>query len=126
MTRRLSLSGARNRRRYKLNTSQQIRYIANHYGLESQSRQLMEECGELSQAVNKVWRSVKGFVKGSGKSTEVVEAEANLVEEMADVSVMIMQLQELLGISNSRLKDAIEFKLDREIQKIHNERRAEQ
>ncbi len=107
-------------------TKHKVEFIARHHGFESQSRQCMEECGELSQAVNKVWRSVKGFVKGSGKSIEVVEAEANLIEEMADVSVMIMQLQELLGISNSRLKDAIEFKLDREIQKIHNERRTEQ
>lgn len=103
-------------------TKHKVQFIARHHGFENQSRQCMEECGELAQATNKVWRSIKGFVTGSEKSVEVVAAESNLVEEMADVTIMIMQLQELLGISDRKLTDAIEFKLDREIKKINKER----
>ncbi len=104
-----------------MNTTQKIRYIANHYGFENQSRQLMEECGELAQAANKMWRATKEFVCGDGKSTEVISAENNLVEEMADVWVMIWQLQELLGISNKKLSDTMDIKLDREIDRIKKE-----
>jgi len=37
-------------------TNQKIRYIANHYGYESQSRQCIEELAELIQAINKFHR----------------------------------------------------------------------
>lgn len=102
----------------KLNTSQQIRFIANHYGLESQSRQLMEECGELAQATNKVWRLTKELSTDPGKAKEYVTSENNLVEEMADVSIMIAQIQEILGISNEKVTEQVDVKLNREIERI--------
>lgn len=101
-----------------MNTSQQIRFIANHYGLESQSRQLMEECGELAQATNKVWRLTKELSTDPGKAKEYVTSENNLVEEMADVSIMIAQIQEILGISNERVTEQVDVKLNREIERI--------
>ena len=104
-----------------MNTTQKIRYIANHYGFENQSRQLMEECGELAQAANKMWRTTKEFVCGDGKSTEFIAAEKNLISEMADVSIMIAQIQELLGISNDQIADQVEIKLNREIERIQKE-----
>lgn len=105
-----------------MNTDQKIRHIANHYGFESQSRQLMEECGELTQAVNKMWRVKKRYASISGKTIKECEAENNLIGEMADISIMIAQLQELLGISNDSIADEIDFKLDREIERIQKER----
>lgn len=42
---------------YDLNEDKNpIRYIADHYGYEAQSRQLIEEMAELTQAINKMWR----------------------------------------------------------------------
>ena len=105
-----------------MNTTQKIRYIANHYGFESQSRQLMEECGELAQAVNKMWKVKKRFANVSGKTIKECEAENNLISEMADVSIMISQLQELLGIDNDDIAEEVDFKLDREIERIQKER----
>lgn len=105
-----------------MNTDQKIRHIANHYGFESQSRQLMEECGELTQAVNKMWRAKKRYACVSGKTLKECEAENNLVGEMADISIMIAQLQELLEISNDRIAEEVDFKLDREIERIKKER----
>ena len=105
-----------------MNTDQTIRHIANHYGFESQSRQLMEECGELAQAANKMWRATKGIARNPIRPLKVVEAEQNLISEIADVSIMIAQLQEILGISNDRIADEVDFKLDREIAKINKER----
>lgn len=39
-----------------MTTKQKIQYIANHYGYEPQSRQLIEEMAELTVAINKGWR----------------------------------------------------------------------
>ena len=101
-----------------MNTDQKIRHIANHYGFESQSRQLMEECGELAQAVNKMWRATKALSQDPKQAMAVIEAENNLVEEIADVSIVIAQIQQILGISHDRVADQAEIKLDREIERI--------
>ena len=101
-----------------MNTTQKIRYIANHYGFESQSRQLMEECGELAQAVNKMWRAKKTLPHGSKREIAVCEAESNLVSEIADVCIMTAQIQHLLGIDDERVMHLVEIKLDREMSRI--------
>ena len=35
---------------------EEIHKIADYYGYEAQSRQLIEEMAELTQALNKLWR----------------------------------------------------------------------
>lgn len=105
----------------QMTTDQKIRHIANHYGFESQSRQLMEECGELTQAVNKMWRATKALSHDPKQAMAVIEAENNLVEEIADVSIMAAQIQELLGISDERVIHLVDIKLDREIERIKKE-----
>mgnify|MGYP005829319167 FL=1 len=35
---------------------EKIKIIARYYGYEAQSRQLIEEMAELTQAINKLWR----------------------------------------------------------------------
>lgn len=106
----------------QMTTDQKIRHISNHYGFESQSRQLMEECGELTQAVNKMWRATKALSHDPKQAMAVIEAENNLVEEIADVSIVIAQIQQILGISHDRVADKAEIKLDREIERIKKER----
>ena len=39
-----------------MTAEQKIQYIADHYGYEPQSRQLIEEMAELTVALNKAWR----------------------------------------------------------------------
>jgi NTP pyrophosphatase (non-canonical NTP hydrolase) len=78
----------------------------------------MEECGELSQATNKVWRLTRELSTDPGKAKEYVASENNLVEEIADVSIMISQIQEILGINNERIAEQVDIKLDREIKRI--------
>lgn len=53
----------------------------NTFGIEAQTRQLMEECGELIRAANHFYRS-------GGRCKEDV---GNFIEEMADVFIMINQ-----------------------------------
>lgn len=72
-----------------------INKIAKHYGFESQSRQLTEEVGELLQAVNKFWR----YDLGGGTiplECAVCRNQRNIIEELADVRIMLDQLAVLL------------------------------
>jgi len=46
------------------------------------------------------------------------ETGRNIAEEIADVAIMIAQLQELLGITDVRVLGIVDMKLDREIMRI--------
>ena len=72
---------------------EKIKVIAGHYGYESQSGQLIEEMAELTQAVCK-YRRAQGF----GQETTVTKEDAleNLIEEIADVEIMLEQVKHLL------------------------------
>lgn len=70
------------------------------YGTEKQSMVAMEECSELIQAISKRVR----------KGTSV---DDNLAEEIADVLVCIEQLKIMYSISNSKIEQWIEYKMNR-------------
>ena len=78
--------------------------IAEHYGAGAQSMQTCEECAELIQAVSKLTRGV----------TEM--RISALVEEIADVRIMMSQLMELYGIPEAAA--LVDVKLDRQISRI--------
>jgi NTP pyrophosphatase (non-canonical NTP hydrolase) len=101
-------------------TNQKIRYIANHYGYESQSRQCIEELAELIQAINKFDRAGKKLAEtGNAQALhEMLESVNHVAEEIADVAIMVAQLQELLGIDDERVMGIVDMKLDREIMRI--------
>ena len=91
---------------------QNIIAIAEHYGYESQSRQLIEEMAELTVAINKLWRverfcdrknimDVKGFSYAETKG---------IIGEIADVEIMLAQIKYLLGC-----KDEVEQEKERKI-----------
>lgn len=54
-------------------------------GTQRQLDQTQEECAELIQAVSKYRRK------------KTIESRAHLVDEIADVSIMVMQLYEIFG-----------------------------
>ena len=101
-----------------MTTEQKIQHIADHYGYEPQSRRLIEEMAELTVALNKVWRSRHDYVETP--NTDYVDYE-NILEEMADVLIMIWQIKYLLGIGEGELSQIIESKLNRQIERIKNE-----
>lgn len=94
-----------------------IKEIADHYGYDAQSRQCIEEMAELTQAINKWWR-----VCGNGQRTEesIAECRYNLVEEIADVQIMLYQLGYLLD-SRLEVSEIITKKLDRQLERIKRE-----
>lgn len=83
---------------------------AEHYGLSCQLNQLQEECAELIQAVNKFRRS-----HGVGQETPLTPKEAHqlLVEEIVDVSIMIEQIEYLLGVTVEEHNQIYKQKIER-------------
>lgn len=100
--------------------------IAEHYGYDSQSRQLIEEMAELTVAINKLWRverfcdrknimDVKGF-----SYPEVKE----IIGEIADVEIMLAQIKHLLGC-NDEVEQEKERKILRQLERIKEEVKGE-
>jgi len=85
--------------------------IAEHYGAGAQSMQTCEECAELIQAVSKLTRGV----------TEM--RISALVEEIADVRIMMSQLMQLYGIPETEIATLVERKLERQLERIKGEQK---
>lgn len=85
-----------------MNKAELIKYIANRYGKEAQLIMLMEECAELIQASSKQLRRKDKSIN-------------HLIEELADVRIMIEQIEYLYGIKNL-VEDEMVFKLNRQLE----------
>ena len=94
-----------------------IKRIANHYGLAKQQRQLAEECGELIQATSKYMR----FQEESYASTVDWTYLQNVIEEIADVEVMLDEIKYLLHINSDAIKAIKEKKVNRQLERIEKE-----
>ena len=86
---------------------ERIKTIADHYGIKKQLRQLAEECSELAVEASHSAR----------KGTTV-----KIIEEMADVEIMIEQIIYLAKIDKCDIEDCINYKLDRQIKRIKEEK----
>lgn len=98
-----------------------IHKIAMEYGYEPQSRQLIEECAELIQALNKDWRlNQKADESWAAVMNEELNKSHNhVLTELADVSIMISQIAYLRGMEAEGELDAeIMRKLDRQMERI--------
>ena len=98
---------------------QSIIEIAEFYGYDAQSRQLIEEMAELTQAINKYWR--KQLLCGQNEIYAVAignPEEKAIIEEIADVEICISQLKYLLCIKDTDIEQIIEHKLNRQLERI--------
>ena len=81
--------------------------IADHYGIVKQLHQLAEECSELA-------------VEASHSARKGVTVK--IIEEMADVLLMIEQVVYLSGIAIDDIDECIRFKIDRQLERIKEEK----
>lgn len=85
--------------------NQNIKRIAKHYGFCHQVNKTVEECGEFIAALSKLAND-----EGSRK---------DVLEEMADVLVMLEQVQYFLCINSSELHKVMEAKVCRQIRRMN-------
>ncbi|MGN1105692.1 MAG: hypothetical protein ACI4RH_03510 [Huintestinicola sp.] len=82
--------------------------IAEGYGFEHQFGQTTEELCELLIALHKYKRAPSA------------DKISNVSEEIADVLIMIEQMKHLLNIKESDIQEIIDYKLFRQMQRLHN------
>jgi len=68
-----------------------------------------EECAELIQALSK-WKRYNN-----------TKAKLNVIEKIADVTIMLEQLKIMFGITEEILQDEIDCKIDRLAKKMEEE-----
>ena len=83
-----------------------IMEIADHYGIEKQLHQLAEECSELA-------------VEASHSARKGVTVK--IIEEMADVEIMVEQIIYLAKIDRKDIEECIQYKLERQMKRIREE-----
>lgn len=76
--------------------------IFNTYGKSHQVSKLLEEVGELIETI-------------------MNEDKENMVQELADVEVMLLQFKEYYQIDGKEILDIMNKKIDRQLDRIVNE-----
>lgn len=97
-----------------------IEIIAEHYGLEEQSLQCIEEMAELTVAINKVRRHISDeieLVHGRKAHSIWLEPINNMIEEIADVQIMLNQLVFLTN-SHEQVEKIMDEKIKRQMERI--------
>ena len=99
-----------------MDISEELKQIADYYGWDAQSNMLIEECAELIQAVNKYKRA-----NGSGQPMAEYHSSLvfdNLIEEIADVEIMLEQIKHLLKVPEEEIHTTKVFKIIRTKEKM--------
>ena len=96
-----------------------IKKIADTYGYDAQSRQLIEEMEELMVAVNKYHRALELYdIEYESAFLDI--RKDDIAEEIADVTIMLEQIKYLLNVSDTDINEIIEQKLNRQLERIEN------
>lgn len=98
-----------------------IKRIAHHYGYEKQSWQMVEEMAELTQAITKFWRKQMRCGEIIFMNVESgSEEEEHIKEELADVTIMLLQMFVLLNVGDDGIETLI-YKINRQLERIKME-----
>ena len=92
--------------REKAKLKRDIYFIADHYGTLGQLNKTLEECTELIAAI-------AGYLQNR-------DSRAHIAEEIADVRVMLIQLEYLLH-SEYEVEGMMRYKVDRQLKRIEAE-----
>ena len=90
--------------------------IINHYGVMPQLKYIHSEYFELDEAII----SYENDPEVRDEETEE-NYKRNIAEELADVMVMLKQLQYYYEISDKQIEDIMNFKIDRQLKRIKEE-----
>ena len=89
-----------------------------HYGFDTEIKKAIEEAEEYVEELKKAADNKELIARGAGEC----KAGLGLISEMADVYVTIEHIKRLFKISDKQIKDEIEYKINRQIDRIHKEK----
>ena len=87
--------------------------IIEHYGVNHQQRKLAEEVFELQEAIFANWYDTDGV-------TDVGYVE-HIREEIADVMVILKQIQYYYEIPDEEIEDVMKYKVQRTLKRMEKE-----
>ena len=90
-----------------ISQKEQLQEIVNHYGADHQKDKLFEEMAELQKEVCKE-KDGKGDIP-------------HIAEELADVSIMLRQMQIIYGITDEQIEQVVQEKIERTLDVIEGE-----
>lgn len=90
--------------RFLISQKEKLQKIIDHYGHRSQKEMLFEEFAELQKEVCKELR-------GKGNKDHIAE-------ELADVYLMLQQLQLMYGITDGKIELEVQKKIERTLDRI--------
>ena len=98
--------------------------IINHYGIDKQLKYIHSEYFELDEAIINMQMKQREM---EGKTPENVEPtlqtyREHIGEEIADVMVMLKQFQYYYGIEDKEIEDIMQFKIQRQLDRIKEEK----
>lgn len=82
--------------------------------------QLTKAIEELSELITEIAR-FKGFVPPYNNSGFLISKDAPIIGEMADVIIMLEQMQMILGVTDEDLNSMIAYKLGRLVGRMEQE-----
>lgn len=110
--------------------NEKLRKIVNHYGIDKQLKYFQSEVYELNEAIIKrrnigVLESITDGIASTLFPLCNMEykdySKEHIKEELADVMVMLKQIQLYYNISSEDIKDVMKFKIDRTLNRIAEE-----
>ena len=91
--------------------------IINHYGIKHQLKYIHSEYFELDEVITQ-----REYQTKDKKPYELVEFEkAHIIEEIADIEVMLDQFKAYYDIGQEEINKVKDYKIKRQIERIENE-----
>lgn len=91
--------------------------IVNHYGIKHQLKYIHSEYFELDEAITQ-----REYQTKDKKPYELVEFEkAHIIEEIADIEVMLDQFKAYYDIGQEEINKVKDYKIKRQLERIKNE-----
>ena len=95
---------------------EKLKQIIKHYGVMPQLKYIHSEYFELDEAIISYLNDECNYY------SEVEEShKKEITGEIADIMVMLKQFQYYFGITDKQIEDIMNFKIDRQLDRIANE-----
>ncbi len=93
--------------------------IISTYGVNNQQRKLNEEVFELQEAIS-IYEKIE-YWDSEGFFVDFNPDKDAIIEEIADVTVMLLQFKEYYHIDGKEILDIMNMKIERQLNRITNE-----
>ncbi len=97
--------------------------IIEHYGVMPQLKYFQSEVFELNEAILQ-YEHINNYDKTSSNFKTYINNDMmyHIAEEIADVQVMLNQFKEYYKISDEQIEGIMNYKIDRQLERIKNEK----